>query len=157
MELLFNTTQQKYQQQKSVTIIGACTFPLLRPKWGMLATTQTPSCYITIKNNNKNLFNLKTRCFNGNRNLKIIFLPTKNNQKHLFFAFCRWHSFHEQNHTATCWARSTARPTWQPSSCGRATTPTGSTPLTYKRATGWVASEPSGTPDTTGEHGGWLG
>lgn len=66
---------------------------------------------------------------------------------------CRWPSPRGLSSRASCWAASTRRPTWRRSSWSPATTRTGSTPSTCRRATGWAASEPSETPDTTGEQG----
>ncbi len=67
--------------------------------------------------------------------------------------FCRWPSPHGWSSRASYWAASMRRPTWPGSSWSQGTTRTESTPSTCRRATGWAASEPSETPDTTGEQG----
>lgn len=69
----------------------------------------------------------------------------------------RWPNPRGPSSRASCWASSMRRPTWPRSSWSPGTTPTETTPSTCRRATGWAASEPSGTPDTTGERGQRLG
>lgn len=69
----------------------------------------------------------------------------------------RWPSPRGLSSRASCWASSMRRPIWPRSSWSPGMTPTETTPSTCRRATGWAASEPSGTPDTTGEQGQHLG
>lgn len=77
--------------------------------------------------------------------------------KHTMSRLHRWPSPRGPSSRASCWAPSMRRPIWTTSSWSPGMTPTETTPSTCRRATGWAASGPSGTPDTTGERGQRLG